>query len=694
MVGRTVLLTLLPLTELLISTVLGVSQSGINGSDSAVMKCKRQLDFSVIVDESGSINQQQWEIMYPFLQKIVQSLDLDYSDIRLSLTTFSTGIRSIFTFLDRGSHNQTAALHQLDLMHKTKPKYGMTYTGQALTHVHRFVLPYGRKHAPKAVLLVTDGGSSDPDVTAQAAAMLRDDGVTVLVVGVGNINVSECRGIVGCDATGECPLFVHTEWQEMIGMVNKLMKDVCETVSQDAVCSITWSEWSECNAECNKDGTRIKSIISLDTITNPTVGSNGQSGRTCTEQLTDHPPMIESCIGACHGTGVHQYDLPAPEISGALANGGSEGGAGTRTDGEGGSTLNPAGGSEGGAGTRTDGEGGSSWNPAGGSEGGAGTRTDGEGGSSWNPAGGSEGGAGTRTDGEGGSNETGVYDPEANTTDDKFRKLYGSEAEELVPPAYEGTKGTRDDEVAPIHSNDGNAGSKIEEGKTEPEGRKYGDDGSHTKEGKTEPEGRKYGDDGSHTKEGKTEPEGRQYGDDGTHAKEGMTPESSPGKGVPHGTGLNDHSASETYIPPAGLDSGSTTGSSSESASPGVSGTSVDGSKLRNNGTETGASKEGMFPQATNIGMAGSETGEATSDEDDSGSGFGSGNGAKIAGGVIAGLLLLGAGGGYALYKNKKSTPSTGSTDYTGGDESSKPLTEAETYEVTEFDNNIWGEAT
>lgn len=31
---------------------------------------------------------------------------------------------------------------------------------------------------------------------------------------------------------------------------------------------------------------------------------------------------------------------------------------------------------------------------------------------------------------------------------------------------------------------------------------------------------------------------------------------------------------------------------------------------------------------------------------------------------------------------------------YTGADESATPMTDAETYEVTEFDNNIWGEAT
>lgn len=45
-------------------------------------------------------------------------------------------------------------------------------------------------------------------------------------------------------------------------------------------------------------------------------------------------------------------------------------------------------------------------------------------------------------------------------------------------------------------------------------------------------------------------------------------------------------------------------------------------------------------------------------------------------------------------YLSKKPSMASADDGYTGADESATPMTDAETYEVTEFDNNIWGEAT
>lgn len=276
-----------------------------------------------MVDESASIKTSQWNTLIPFLEKIIESLDLDSSDIRLSLTTFSTPVRSLFTFLDKASHQTDMALAKLRHMHETKPPSGMTYTGQALTYVRNFVLPFGRKNAPKAVLLITDGDSSDPDLTSQAAAMLRDDGVTLLVVGVGDINVNECRGIVGCDRRMECPLFVHTQWDNMIGMVNRLMADVCETVAEDAVCEPQWSDWSECMAECHSSGTRLRKLLSMVTKKHATVGSNGQQGRACNEQYGDFPPPAEPCYRECNDSEGYNHNISTnnrgKDISGAHA---------------------------------------------------------------------------------------------------------------------------------------------------------------------------------------------------------------------------------------------------------------------------------------------------------------------------------------------------------------------------------------
>ncbi|GBE61660.1 thrombospondin-related anonymous protein, putative [Babesia ovata] len=287
--------------------------------------CKRQLDFSIVVDESASISKKDWmDRMIPFLENLIETIDLDGSDIRLSLTTYSTPTRSIITFLDKEASNTKMALEKLHQMRDSKPAHGMTYTGHALSFVRKAILPYGRKNAPKALLLVTDGASSDPDLTAQEAAMIRDEGVNVLVIGVGNVKVEECRGIVGCDGVMDCPMFKHTNWKDMIHMFYGLMKEVCDTLPQDATCSPVWTDWSECNAPCNVTGTRTRQLKMLETITQQTAGSNGQQGRTCKEQEIDTPAQTENCIGKCVVVPSPRHDIPAPFISGRTADGSTD----------------------------------------------------------------------------------------------------------------------------------------------------------------------------------------------------------------------------------------------------------------------------------------------------------------------------------------------------------------------------------
>ncbi|CDR95117.1 thrombospondin-related anonymous protein, putative [Babesia bigemina] len=321
--GCFALLFLAPLAQFVLYCAAGapIAAPRMHG-DKLPRTCKRQMDFSIVVDESASISKEDWNgRMIPFLENLITTIDLDNSDIRISLTTYSTPTRSIFTFLDKEASNTQLAIKRLHEMRDSKPAFGMTYTGNALSFVRKAVLPYGRKNVPKALLLVTDGLSSDSDLTAQEAAMIRDEGVNVMVVGVGDARIEECRGIVGCDGVMDCPMFKHTNWKEMINIFHGLMKEVCDTLPQDATCRPVWSDWSECNAPCNATGTRTRTLRTLETITKPIMGTNGQLGRTCKDQEMLTPPQSESCVGKCANVSAPGHDMPAPMLTGRLADG-------------------------------------------------------------------------------------------------------------------------------------------------------------------------------------------------------------------------------------------------------------------------------------------------------------------------------------------------------------------------------------
>ncbi|XP_952977.1 thrombospondin-related protein, putative [Theileria annulata] len=275
--------------------------------------CHRELDLTILVDESSSIYIEEWNKLIPFLKSLVRSINISPNYVHLSMVTFSTSIRWLISFLDPASKDEQLALAVLDKLKNSKPVFGYTFTGQALNFISEAVYMFGaRRNSPKGIIIITDGSSTQTNVTSQASALLRDAGVTILVVGVGKAKESECRGIVGCSTKGECPLFFMTNWDEIIRKVGELMAEVCETIPKDAVCKPIWSDWSKCDAKCGI-GTRYQKLMGVTTISEPTVGTNGKSGRTCEMIYENVEVPKEECSVECDEQGETEGSLDEKE---------------------------------------------------------------------------------------------------------------------------------------------------------------------------------------------------------------------------------------------------------------------------------------------------------------------------------------------------------------------------------------------
>nr|ASN79590.1 thrombospondin-related anonymous protein [Babesia sp.]ASN79591.1 thrombospondin-related anonymous protein [Babesia sp.]ASN79593.1 thrombospondin-related anonymous protein [Babesia sp.] len=646
MIGYTKLLALLPFFQLALLAATGTQATITNQPGNRVAKqCKRQLDFSIVVDESASISLKHWqEQMIPFLRNLIRTIDLDKSDIRLSLTTFSTPVRQIFDFLDEAASNTKLALEKLERMSETRPSHGMTFTGKALHYVRKAVLPYGRKNVPKALLVITDGGSSDADHTAQAAALLRDEGVNVMVIGVGDVNIFECRGMVGCDGVMDCPMFKHTNWADMINLFYGLMKEVCDTLPQDAECQPIWSEWSECDAECNASGIRTRSLIDLKTIKAAVNGTNGQLGRTCVDQKSDFPPQAVQCTGDCEKIKEHKHDLPPPRIEG------DKGEVGGATDLDKIPTEVPQTPNAHDEEPHSD--------------------DDEDFNTPYSPH----------------EQSTPPSQPDVHTTDlskiDEYETTTdtaeatpeedglhgtGSEREERLKEELERQRELeREKEEAMKQAFEKSLEEQREKEKQEEEERRLAYERTiyeQMEREKKEEEERRLAHERNIREQ--LEKQKLQMEDEMKQAYDRTLYEQSES--------AKEHGGDVVH-----------TGGATGLATTGASSVVHDAALQPRTDTQSVKGADGVTAQ-DNVGNAENQEGDK---------GRSTSNTTKIAGGALLGLLLVGAGGGYAMYKKNKVPPmDLDPGDYAGADESVQPMKDAETYTVTEFDNNIWGEA-
>nr|ASN79586.1 thrombospondin-related anonymous protein [Babesia motasi]ASN79592.1 thrombospondin-related anonymous protein [Babesia motasi] len=699
MMGYGKLLALVPLAQIMLRYAAAVSLTAMGSNGGNVGKnCKRQLDFAIIVDESASISKKDWSMrMIPFLENLISEMDLDNSDIKLSLTTYSTPVRSIITFLDKEASNTQLAIKRLHDMRDSKPAHGMTYTGHAISFVRQSILPYGRKNAPKALLLITDGGSSDPDLTAQEAAMIRDEGVNVMVIGVGDVKISECRGIVGCDGVMECPMFKHTDWQGMIRLFYGFMKEVCDTLPQDAICEPVWSEWSACSGECNVAGIRRRTLVALETVKKPTVGTSGQQGRTCEDQHNDFLPQDETCVKRCDTPPPRGYDIPAPFLSGRTANGGDEpmpasppsaNGGDERVDfvrkpkcpwerGLGMKPINP----------RQPDIQNSDEHP-----------TPPIGSSVLTPQDPNQVSTGTEE----------IPNPQdPNQVSTGTEEIPNPQDPNQVPTErvgagdveYYGDKNSADDDLD--DTDDGTLTDDSYPQSPIPASPYAGKDpmniGEHGDQGNTiSILGDNTLSDGSDEQD-----DSGATGDQSDMVRKAELRrqlEREREEDLKRELQLQHNMSQEAedklkhqLMLNQSLGTPSDTTASPESPNGLGDGTySLDGIE-KTPGMEQPANEPTIEKDAVQ-GETAQKTDEATAEDTSEQS---SSNTTKIAGGALLGLLLLGAGGGYAMYKkNKAPAPEVDGGDYTGADEGEQPMRDAETYTVTEFDNNIWGEAT
>jgi len=138
--------------------------------------CKVPLDIGLILDQSGSIDSNEWKDLLNFVRELVNRFDIGPSKIRFTTAIYSCpeGSRGTgFSFLKHGFLDDKAAIQsEIDDIVK---KGGCTCIACGLEVMYKEMALNARPLVPKVVLTLTDGYANQPCPSRNS---LRSDGVT------------------------------------------------------------------------------------------------------------------------------------------------------------------------------------------------------------------------------------------------------------------------------------------------------------------------------------------------------------------------------------------------------------------------------------------------------------------------------------------------------------------------------------
>jgi len=128
------------------------------------------LDVVFVLDASGSIDDTEYDQMKTFVTDLVSGMDVDTGNTRVGAVTFATNVGTTINLNDHSSLN--ALLPAITALPNIG---GNTYTNLVLEHVRTQMLTEAagdHVDVPNVVVILTDGGSTDPAATQVSVHVL------------------------------------------------------------------------------------------------------------------------------------------------------------------------------------------------------------------------------------------------------------------------------------------------------------------------------------------------------------------------------------------------------------------------------------------------------------------------------------------------------------------------------------------
>ncbi|ELK16748.1 Collagen alpha-6(VI) chain [Pteropus alecto] len=193
-------------------------------------ECKRieVLDVVFVIDSSGSIDENEYNIMKDFMIDLVKKADVGKNRVQFGALRYADDPEVLFNLGDLDSKSEV-----ISALQNQRPIGGNTYTAEALDFSnYMFTETRGsRLHrgVPQVLIVITDGESHDAKKLNATAKALRDKGILVLAVGIADANLVELLAIAG---SSDKYFFVET-FGGLKGIFSDVSASVCNSSQVD-----------------------------------------------------------------------------------------------------------------------------------------------------------------------------------------------------------------------------------------------------------------------------------------------------------------------------------------------------------------------------------------------------------------------------------------------------------------------------
>ena len=182
-------------------------------------------DIVFLDDSSGSVTLPNFNITLNFTNHIIEALDIGQYGTRIGFVRFDTNVVKIFDLKD---HFDKSALTDIvdDIYYPT----GGTHTDKALRYIRQNSFQPGtgaRDEIADILIIMTDGKSNRPHLTAHEAPLLLATGTHVISIGISaGVNVTELN-MMATDPDSK-NVYLVQNFDVLLGYLTQMTSHICD----------------------------------------------------------------------------------------------------------------------------------------------------------------------------------------------------------------------------------------------------------------------------------------------------------------------------------------------------------------------------------------------------------------------------------------------------------------------------------